>query len=283
MRISDLNKSKPADRYVGINGLWLHYLDWGDKDKQPMLLLHGFMGHAHVWDDFASHFMDKYHIIALDQRGHGKSQQSVEGYYSLENHFADLAEFVEKIGLDDLILMGHSMGGRNALFYTALRPERISRLIVVDARFGSNPRTAQALKQLVRRLPIQVKSLDEAERRIREVYPKLSHEITQSIVKHGYVKSHNSSFVPRYDMEMSMYSERSAYGAEDLRPYLENVHCPVLLVRGETSDIVSKGDAQEMCEKIPNAEWIEIPDSSHLPVQENPEAFTEAVCRFLNK
>ena len=78
MRISDVNKNKPEDRYVDINQLRLHYFDWGDKNKQPMLLLHGFMGHAHVWDDFVSHFREKYHIIVLDQRGHGESQRSAE-------------------------------------------------------------------------------------------------------------------------------------------------------------------------------------------------------------
>ena len=92
----------PKDKYLKINGLRLHYLDWGTKGHQPMLLLHGFMAHAHVWDDFALRFRNHYHILALDQRGHGESQWAKDVAYTLDDHFSDIYQFIEALGLAGL-------------------------------------------------------------------------------------------------------------------------------------------------------------------------------------
>ena len=114
------NTAEPAEKYLDVNGIRFHYLDWGNDKLQPILLLHGFMAHAHVWDDFAQNFRTRYHVIALDQRGHGETQWCEDGAYSIYDHFTDIACFGEALNLNDLILIGHSMGGRNALFYTCL-------------------------------------------------------------------------------------------------------------------------------------------------------------------
>ena len=86
-----MDSVKAEDKYLDINSLRLHYLDLGNDENRPMLLLHGFMAHAHVWDAFSLHFRKHFHIIALDQRGHGESQWSKEAAYSMDEHFSDLA------------------------------------------------------------------------------------------------------------------------------------------------------------------------------------------------
>jgi pimeloyl-ACP methyl ester carboxylesterase len=154
-------KMMPRDIYLEIKGLRLHYLDWGKNEKEPMLLLHGFMAHAHVWDEFALGFQDRYHIIALDQRGHGESQWSADEAYSLDDYFSDIAHLIESLQLKSFVLMGHSMGGRNALFYTACRPENVARLILVDARPANSVRASERLKHDLLHLPLQASSLDE--------------------------------------------------------------------------------------------------------------------------
>src|SRR4030042_6894712 len=136
----------PKEKYLSVHGIRLHYLDWGNVRLQPILLLHGFMAHAHVWDDFAQSFRSRYRVIALDQRGHGDTQWCEDGAYSIDDHFPDMVRFVETLKLRDLILIGHSMGGRNALFYAACNPERVARLILIDIRPGSDPKSSKALK-----------------------------------------------------------------------------------------------------------------------------------------
>lgn len=274
----------PEDAFLEIRGLRLHYLDWRGNEKEPMLLLHGFMAHAHAWDEFASDFRDRYHIIALDQRGHGESQWSEEEAYSLDDHFSDIAHLIEFLELKDLILVGHSMGGRNALFYTACHPQNVGRLILVDARPANSVRASERLKHDLLHLPLQASSLDEIAQAMRVLYPSLSIEICHDLASHGYREEGlDGRFVPKYDARMSSHSEQMGCMTEDLWPFMKNVACPTLIVRGEESPFLSREDAQKMSVVIPRADWAEIPQATHLPVQENLVAFKRVISDFLSK
>ncbi len=280
--IQKMGAVKPQDKYLDINRLRLHYLDWGDYDHQPMLLLHGFLSHAHAWDDFALSFRSRFHVIALDQRGHGESEWSREAAYTLDDHFVDIAPFVEALNLRRLILIGHSMGGRNALFYTACISQNVERLVLVEARPGNSPLASEALKHLIENLPLQANSLDEVVRAVQAIYPYLSWEICHQMVGYGFKQTADGKFVPRDDIRMIQQSQRSGYVIEDLWPFMKNISCPTLVVRGKESPFLSREDAERMCKVIPKAEWKEIPQATHIPVQENPIAFNRVVSHFLN-
>ena len=130
----------PRDCLADINGLKLHYLDWGREGLPPMVLLHGFSAHAHYWDGFAAKMRDNFHVYALDQRGHGDSEWATD--YGPETMPADFASFVDQLGLDRFVLLGHSMGGGVAFRYAASHPERIENLIIVDSSLPSPDRPA---------------------------------------------------------------------------------------------------------------------------------------------
>jgi len=247
-----------------------------------MLLLHGFMAHAHVWDDFALEFRPRYHLIALDQRGHGESQWPEDMAYTVDDHFSDIAHFIETLGLNDLILIGHSMGGRNALFYTACSTQKIERLVLVDCRPDDNVQASKALRHLLVSFPLETGSLHEVAQTIQGLYPHLSRESCHHIANYGYKQVRDGKFVPRYDIRMRLQSERAGYTVEDLRPFMKNVACPTLVVRGKESPFLSRQDAQTMCGLMSKAQLREIPESTHMPVQENPVAFNSAITDFLN-
>jgi pimeloyl-ACP methyl ester carboxylesterase len=273
---------KPKDKYLNVNGLRLHYLDWGNSQLQPMLLLHGFMAHAHTWDDFALSFRTQFHIIALDQRGHGESQWAKEGAYSIYDHFSDIANFIEFLHLTDLILVGHSMGGRNGIVYTACNTDTVERLILVDVRPSSNPTAARALKNLLISLPLEAISLDAVVQEVRAIYPDLSRETCQLMANYGFKQISDGKFVPKYDMRMTEQTKRSGYDTEDLWFFIKKIVCPTLIVRGKESPFLSEKVAQKMCRLIPKAELKEISKSTHLPAQENPKAFYTVISDFLN-
>lgn len=274
----------PRDAYLRIKGLRLHYLDWGKNGKQPMLLLHGFMAHAHVWDEFALGFRDRYHIIALDQRGHGDSQWSEDGAYSLDDHFSDIAHLIDVLELRNLILVGHSMGGRNALFYTACHPQNVGKLILVDARPANSVKASERLKHELLHLPLRAGSLDEIVEAIHTLYPFISIKICNRLVSHGYKeKKLVGPFVPKYDARMGFHSEQMGCITEDLWPFMKNVACPTLVVRGEGSPFLSREDAEKMTLIMPKGEWVEIPQTTHMPAQENPILFKKVIDDFLNR
>lgn len=121
---------QPQDRWFVDGDLRLHYLDWGNPGATPLVFLHHLAGNAHYWDFFARRMSQDYHIIAVDNRGHGDS--SWAGNYSPQQYVADLTRLVDDLGLKDIVLIGHSLGGINAIIYAASRPERVARLVIVD-------------------------------------------------------------------------------------------------------------------------------------------------------
>lgn len=275
--------TEPNEKYLNINGIRFHYLDWGNYKLKPILLLHGFMAHAHVWDDFGQNFRTRYHVIALDRRGHGESQWCKDRAYSISDHFSDLVCFIEGLGLKDLIIIGHSMGGRNALFYTACYPENVERLVLIDARPGSDPASSKALKNLLNHIPFKAGSIEEVVEKIRTLSPFLSKEICNHIVIHGFKKMPNGKLTPKFDVGMIQQLEKMNYNTEDLWPFLQNINCRSLVIRGKRSSFLSKIVAQKICRLIPNAELREIPESTHFPAQENPIVFNEVISDFLNQ
>ena len=278
-----MKPNKPEDRYLTANELRMHYLDWGDSENVPILLLHGLMAHAHVWDNLASGLSNLYHVLALDQRGHGESEWSRGALYSVDDHFSDISTFIESLALKRIILLGHSMGGRNALFYTACFPEKVERLILVDARLGINPEASRALKRQLASLPLKAKTMDEVVEALRKLYPYLSIEMCRHIAKYGYRKSKDGRFIPKYDTKMSSQLEKSEYTIEELWDMIKNVACPTLVVRGKESPFVSLEEAQKMCMALPRATFQEIPRATHMPAQENPQAFKKVVLDCLDE
>src|SRR5215813_14294862 len=116
-----MNLLRPLDRALTVNGQRLNVLDWGGEGRTPLVLLHGFTGHAHAWDTLSIALQPHFHVYALDQRGHGDSEPADS--YNPVVSFDDISAVVEQFGLSQLLLIGLSMGGRNAIYFTAKRPD----------------------------------------------------------------------------------------------------------------------------------------------------------------
>ncbi|MFQ5880760.1 MAG: alpha/beta fold hydrolase [Dehalococcoidia bacterium] len=122
-----------TDAFIRLRGLNFHYRDWGGHG-QLMVLLHGLASTCRIWNAVAPHLATRFWIVALDQRGHGESDKPEDGY-DFDTIAADLHAFVEALGLERPVLVGHSWGGNVALHYAALRPEVPRGLVLVDGGF----------------------------------------------------------------------------------------------------------------------------------------------------
>src|SRR3989442_2590493 len=121
-------------RVVRVGRLGLHYLEWGRTDRPPLLFLHGGSAHAHWFDAVASAFADRYHVVSLDQRGHGESEWVRPATYATEDFAGDLLGLFDALGWRQAIVVGHSMGGHNAMAFSGWHPERVRALVIVDSR-----------------------------------------------------------------------------------------------------------------------------------------------------
>jgi len=174
------------------------------------------------------------------------------------------------------------MGGRNALLYAACFPEKIKRLVLVDSRPWASQQSSNALMELLMHFPLQADTLEEVVESIRELYPLLPHGFARHIVSHGYRKTEDGKYVPKYDTRMSLQCQKSSYSAENLWAFVSNISCPALIVRAEQSPFLSREDANQLLAHLPKGFLREIGHSTHMPVQENPEEFNDAVWYFLN-
>ena len=122
----------PEDKWAQVNGLNLHYLDWGgDTTKKPLILMHGIGGHAHMFDEFAPHMTDRWRVIALDARGCGDSEWS-RGGYSTQAFASDIGLFAQKLGLFPFDYYGHSQGSRIGIPLGAYYGNLIDHLVLGD-------------------------------------------------------------------------------------------------------------------------------------------------------
>jgi len=125
----------PQEQFVSANDLNFHLIDWGGRGEW-LVLLHGLASQAHIWDLLAPQLSDSFHVIAIDQRGHGLSDKPDSGY-----DFATIANDLDAIlnvlnaSRDRVVLAGHSWGGNVAVQYAVDHPDRVSGLILIDGGF----------------------------------------------------------------------------------------------------------------------------------------------------
>src|SRR6476620_7776042 len=126
----------PRSQFVDRDGIRLHHLDWGNHGRHPIILVHGSRLHAHVWNDFSRRLNDRFHIIAVDQRGHGDSGWGGQDGYQLEDLYRDLRAVIQARGFARYTLIGHSLGGRVSMLYAHRHQAELDRLILVDITPG---------------------------------------------------------------------------------------------------------------------------------------------------
>jgi len=127
--------AKPG--FVTVNGIKLHYLDWGGGEE-TILFLPGFNDTAHVYDDFAPRFTDRFHVIGLTRRGVGESAKPKSGY-DTSTRVEDIREFLDALRVQRVILIGHSMAGDELTLFATRYPQRVAKVVYLDAAYDRTP------------------------------------------------------------------------------------------------------------------------------------------------
>lgn len=269
-----MRTEQPQSIWVESQGLRLHGVDWGNPQLPPLLLLHGLQDCARLWDLFALQVRDRYHVIALDSRGHGDSPWAET--YHLDDYVGELEGVVEALGLDQLTLMGHSAGGKNSFMYAAGRPRRLKKLVIVEMDPDAvNPGSA-AMFDSYRTETDSYGSLGEVVERLRSRQPRSSADVLRHDAEHLTKPLPSGGFTWKRDRNLVLKYERP-----DAWDALPTITVPTLIVRGAESRLLTAPVAARMKQAIPDCRLVEIPDAGHWVHLEQPQAFLEAVTRFL--
>ena len=276
---------EPQSRFLDVQGLRLHHLDWGSDDKPPMLCLHGSAQNAHMWDFTALAFGDQYHIVAIDQRGHGDSEWAADHNYSREAYLSDIAGIVESLSFATPILMGLSMGGNSSIAYAAANPATVRALIVVDVGPEPSAQGQGAVNAFVTQSDV-LDTFEDFVARVIEYSPNRPEWQVRGSLHHSLMQLPDGRWTWKYDSFLRDPARRSTQAGARQDPAArwklwESVECPTLLVRGERSDMLDADVAKRMIERNPNSRLIEVPGAGHRVPGDNPVAFESAVREFL--
>jgi pimeloyl-ACP methyl ester carboxylesterase len=268
-----MNLLRPLDRHLTVNGLGLRLLDWGGPGRTPLLLLHGFTGHAHAWDTLSIALQPHFHVLALDQRGHGESDPA-EVYGALAA-FDDLTGVVDQLGLASVILVGLSMGGRNAMYFAAKRPERVQKLVVLDIgpEIGARA-TAPAAGPPE---PETWESIEQAAQHLHRANPYPGIHYYRWVVSHSLRPRADGALV--WAWHPSIKQGRPA--DVDWWGVVRSITVPTLLLRGEESHVLEREVAERMVKELPRGRLVEIPRAVHTLHEDNPQAVLAALRDFL--
>ena len=283
MGVKFTNENAPLDKFVNANGMRFHYLEWGNPDNPPMLLLHGFAQTCHSWDFVALGFSDNYRVIVLDQRGHGDSDWASDGDYSPETQQKDISGVVNELGLENFVLMGLSMGGRNSFTYAANNAGKVKALVVVDAAPQNMQQGTQNIRSFVQQ-DDEFDSVDAFVERVLQYNPRRDPQQVRGSILHNLKELPNGKWTWKYDRALRSPGRRMGSDAETekrLWGYIESLQCPTLLVRGGASDIVAMDTADRMHQAIPNSRIATIEGAGHLVMGDSPSGFQATVTEFL--
>jgi pimeloyl-ACP methyl ester carboxylesterase len=276
--LAGLCSAQPAyqDRYLEVNGLRLHYLDWGSPTKPPFIMLHGISRVAHQFDHIAPHFAVDYHVIAIDMRGHGDSAWSPEGAYVVEDYEKDLEAFVTKLDLHNLTLLGNSTGGRVVQVYAGLHPERVARIVVEDVGPERTNEIASAFTRQVENEANGWASEDELVAFLKKSNAKTPEPILRAYAHFASKPRADGRIVWKRDPNLA-----KGFVPTELWRFVSQIKCPVIYILGGASRIVPPETQQKLKETLPQVEIVVLPGLGHYPDQEATADFLPIVDSFL--
>ena len=276
---------KPApytDKFIEVAGLNLHVQDYGTAGKPAILCVHGGAAHAHWFDFIASGFTADYHVRAIDQRGHGDSEwdQSPTPDYSYQRYAADLNEAVDKLGLRDFILVGHSMGGVVSTVYASTYPGRAKAFILIDSTICMPPERIASMQAVGNREGRHYATQEEflANYKVRPAGSVAAPEVIRHIAQHSGRPFEDGRW--RYKVDRKIYAMRQRM---DSFSYWSHIKMPALLVKGDRSARITAEVIAEVKSRAPQVQVAEVADSDHHVTLDNPPGFVQVMREFINK
>jgi len=268
----------PQDRFVNVNGLRLHYLDWGNESKQPLILLHGIGRVAHTFDHLAGHFSPNYHVIAVDMRGHGDSGWDANGAYLVEDYVKDIEGLAQQLRLRNIVIWGNSTGGRVAQVFAGMHPELVAGVISEDV---GPERPREIADSGTRRMQQEDErgwaSEEELLAELKAGNARTAEEVLRAYVKYGSKRRADGRVIWKRDPKIA-----NGFVPTELWRFVREIKSPIIYILGGRSTIVPAATQQQLKQTLPQVQIETLPGLGHYPSEENTKDFLVVVDKFLS-
>lgn len=274
--------------------LRLHYVDWGNKDAPPLILVHGGRDHCRNWDWVAQELCKDYHIIAPDLRGHGDSQWVNGTTYPMTDHVYDLNQLLNQTNLGPVRIIAHSLGSGVSFMYSGLFSENVTKLLAIEGA-GNPPEELREIfalptderlrhwlaetRQKSGRIPRRYPSLEAACQRMQEENPHLRADQALHLTIHGANQNEDGTYSWKFDSYVRSPNRPNGISHEEMHELWGKIECPVLLARGKESwSYDPDGDNAHLFQ---NARVVDFDNAGHWIHHDQLDKFLEVAINFL--
>lgn len=264
-----------SDEFIIADDITLHYVQWGEQG-QPIICIHGLTANAFCFQAYADELASDHRVIAYDLRGRGDSDKLEEGY-SVPIHAADLRALIDELDLEKPILIGHSLGAFIALYFAAHYPEKLSKLVLVDAGAPlpwSTPAEQPAwLTASINRLGVPVASYKEYIERLK-LAPFLGpywNEYVDIYFQHDVYANSDGSVAAKAYREGIIEEGQHLF---EIKPadLWSRVQAPTLLLRAgqglfsDNDQLLTEQAAEDARQSIANCRFVNFPTLNHYTI-----------------
>ena len=249
----------------------LHYKELGKG--QPLIILHGLFGSSDNWQTHAKKFSSYFRVILIDQRNHGHSEWAEEFNYAILAN--DLEKLINHLSIETFYLLGHSMGGKTAMYYSQKFTHRVTKLIIVDIGIKKYPMHHQQIIEGINSLRLNLyKTRSEVE---HVLLPYIdSFGTRQFILKNLYWKEKGKL---AWRMNVKVLEQQMEEILREI-PYQE-VWTQSLFIRGDQSNYILNEDWEEIERYFPDSNLVTIQNAGHWVHAEQIAEFSQKVIEFL--
>jgi pimeloyl-ACP methyl ester carboxylesterase len=278
-----------ADRYwTSRDGLKLHYRDYaGRTDRPPLLMLHGLTRNSRDFENVAARYAGDWRVIAVDFRGRGQSARDPNSaQYVPGTYAADVIQLLDELGIGEAVFLGTSLGGLVTMIVAQVAPERVAGVLLNDVGPELDLSGIDRIKTYVGK-PVVFRDWDEVadtlQERTGDVHPRYGRAEWLRFAKR-ICRQTAQGVEFDYDMAIAdPFNAGNTGEVSDGWPYYRVLAGrPILVLRGETSDLLSDAAAQRMATEIPDVEVVTVPRVGHAPDLDEPEA-VDAIDRLLER
>ena len=269
----------------------LHYIDWGNDNAPPMVLVHGIQDHCRTWDDLCSELKGRYHILAPDLRGHGDSDWLRGSAYQYMDYIYDLHQLIKQANCAPVTLVGHSMGGAIAAFFAGVYPELVEKLVIIEGiglwsdlqpRLSAQQKIRDWVEQtqmLAARQPRRYVSLKKAYERMQEANPQLREEQALHLTIHGSNQNEDGTYSWKFDTYSFNFSAATFSKAECVALW-QQIKCPVLVINADNG-LEHRIGQDDTLQYFADAELAVVEDAGHWTYHDQPQQVLGLMQAFL--
>ncbi len=278
--------TKPREDFIEANGLRFHTREWGEaRSKHAVIMMHGYAETSDVWLDVGPDLGREFRSISFDLRGHGQSSYASNQDYSRTAQVEDLEALVEQIGLRSVTLVGHAMGGANAICYAAEHPESVSALVLVETAPEMLRSGMESLRRLVATAS-EFRSIEEAIEAFRPFYPYATNDQIQRRALAG-LKSENGGYTWDFDPIFRDATARpiapdpGQRRFHDLWDSADRLQCPLMIIRGSETDMMTPEAIQRLHRRVIGSRVSLIEEAGHPVPTDQPSMLALNIREFL--